>query len=359
MCHFKHSVNTSCIACAPPEQPNFKGNPKCTDGHRPWPHGICSKCMPANARLKPQPYRHCDGVSFEDEAAGNRFVSEWLNAPELQRAAIMFGTYIDEPEATENEGAIRAVVQSLYYPPQENLPQGVRFLRDPKEATVLKIAQTLGLEPVGWVITTLPREDEKYGGEMLLSGPEVRQAAKFQNRFKDEETGLSKFVTMVIKHNSEGQVEPVAYQVSDQCMALERDGVLTDAEDIGFLGSRVPKRGESVPSIIYKDKQLNHGEPFLPDEFIVKVVAMRPYRPQVLFQYVKFPYNGTVQHLKAHLAQHAREDYHIKLSDFNLLCFLPGVIGQPLTLAICEAIKARRPLSAADKANLERALRQI
>jgi hypothetical protein len=97
MCHFKHGADKMCPSCAPEEMPNFRGNPKCTNGHLPWPNGCCSKCMPPNAVLKLQNYRHCDYISVVDEAIGNKFVSEWLKNPMVQRATYLFGNYIDEP----------------------------------------------------------------------------------------------------------------------------------------------------------------------------------------------------------------------------------------------------------------------
>ena len=120
LCHFKHGPDTQCPACAPEPLASFKGNPKCTNGHVPWPGGCCSKCMPPNAVVKAQGYRHCDYVSFQDDAIGQKFVSTWLLNPFLQRAALLIGNFIEEPAETKNPGAVRALVQAVYYPPQDN-----------------------------------------------------------------------------------------------------------------------------------------------------------------------------------------------------------------------------------------------
>ena len=200
MCRFKHGPKTQCASCAVEDLPNFKINLKCTNGHHPWPKGSCSKCMPPNAVLKVQHYRHCDYVSFQDERVGNKFVSEWLLNPFIQRAALLFGYFVDEPEETKNPGAIRAQVQAMYYPPQESKDEGLRFLSDNKETNVLAIAEKLGMRPVGWCITVInrPFDEKKYGGEMILSAAEVRQAAVFQNKFKNPD-GRSPFVTVLFK----------------------------------------------------------------------------------------------------------------------------------------------------------------
>ena len=71
----------------------------------------------------------------------------------------------------------------MYVPPQSGSVDGVKMLKDSNEETVYKVANALGVEPVGWIITTLPRSGKKYAGKVLMSGNEVRQAAKFQNRF--------------------------------------------------------------------------------------------------------------------------------------------------------------------------------
>ncbi len=113
----------------------------------------------------------------------------------------MIGNYIDEPADTKMEGGIRAQVHAIYEPPQEGLPAGVRFLRDPNEKVVHELAARLKLEPVGWIITTLHREGAKYGGKVFMSSAEIRQAARFQNRYKNED-GHSRFVTVVLERTS-------------------------------------------------------------------------------------------------------------------------------------------------------------
>ena len=56
-------------------------------------------------------------------------------------------------------------------------------------------------------------------------------------------------------------------------VALERDNVLKNTDDIGLLAIRKPKSDEFLPGVMYKNKLMNPDEPFIPDEFIVKVSA--------------------------------------------------------------------------------------
>jgi hypothetical protein len=132
-------------------------------------------------------------------SAGEKFIAAWQSNSGLQKCAILFGKYIDEPVESQNKGAIRAEVYGLYMPPQEFLPNGVEIQNDPYESDVIKVAAVLGLVPIGWAITTLPR-DASDNSAIFMSGTEIRQAAKYQQKFSDE-YGHSRFVTMVVQCN--------------------------------------------------------------------------------------------------------------------------------------------------------------
>jgi len=357
LCRFAHPPSQTCASCAPPKLEVYTGKKNCDRGHKPWPYGVCLSCAPPNAHLRLQKYRHCDGVTFEDLRCLQGFYRRWLSkGAENQRAAILFGTYMDEPEATQLRGAVRAQVQAMYEPPQEALSgkKGVRFLKDPNEASVVAVAGWLGLQPVGWIIATLPRSGAKYGGDVLLSGPEIKQAARFQDRYKDDQ-GHSRFVTVVVEQAE--HVEPKSYQVSDQCVALERDGVLALSADPFMLASRTPQAGELVPTVVYKDRPLKPGQEFLPDELVVKVIVMQPGKPMQKFKYSEFAAVGSEQELRQYLQRHKNEEYHDKLSDFNVLCYLPTVLGAGNNLAqrVISAVGAGVKLPAELKVELDRA----
>jgi hypothetical protein len=38
---------------------SYKGDENCKGGHKRWPYGICSRCMPANAVLRTQVCKWC------------------------------------------------------------------------------------------------------------------------------------------------------------------------------------------------------------------------------------------------------------------------------------------------------------
>jgi len=313
---------------------------------------VCLSCAPPNAILRPQVYRHCDSISIRVDTI-LPFYQNWIRKGEKQqRAAMLFGTYIDEPEETKNPGAIRAEVQALYEPPQAALQTGgVRFINDPNEKNAYAIAKLFDLEVVGWVVTTTVREGAKYGGKVFMSGSEVRQAARYQARFKNA-AGHSSFVTVILEHGQ--TVDPVAYQLSDQCVALERDGVLDDAPDKNMLTQRKAKEKEMLPSIVYKDKPLLPGTEFLPDELIVKVACMSPLKPNAVFKHSQFPSDGNDSSFRNHMRSFSSEPYEVKLSDFNALVYLASTIGLTLTEKLCKAIKSGSGLTKQDREELDK-----
>eukprot|EP01006_Ploeotia_vitrea_P037538 TRINITY_DN66140_c3_g1_i1.p1 TRINITY_DN66140_c3_g1~~TRINITY_DN66140_c3_g1_i1.p1 ORF type:complete len:595 (-),score=272.20 TRINITY_DN66140_c3_g1_i1:789-2573(-) len=336
--------------------PSYKGKLPCPrGGHAPWPTGVCLECAPPNAHLRLQKYRHCDDISFEDVRGVQQFYSEWVaSGTHQQRAGILFGRYIETKPNKSQPSRVRALVQAIYTPPQQSVPKGIRFQNDPKEATMHRVAMALGLQPVGWLVTTLPREGKKYGGKVFLSGSEVRQAARFQNRYKDK-LGHSKFVTVVLEHSD--QVAPEGYQVSDQCVALERDRVLASAADPLTLSQRVPRKGDLVPSVVYKNKPLRPGDEFLLDEFIVKVRVMSSKVPKPMFAHDTFPSNGVEGHAKAYFMQFAQEPLDKRLSDFNLLCWLSANVDADAVDAVCRSLRRGQAITGDVKNRIERALR--
>jgi hypothetical protein len=128
--------------------------------------------------------------------------------------------------------------------------------------------------------------------------------------------------------NDEGVLEPRAFQISDQGIAMVRDGLLQLGSTAEFLAPRKGKSGEFLPSVLYKNKALNPGEDFLPDEMLVKVISMAPFSPTPLFVHRHFPlYSGSEEALRSYLRMHKDEAYPGKISDFALFCFLPRIIG--------------------------------
>jgi len=169
------------------------------------------------------------------------------------------------------------------------------MLNDEKEENLLLVASALGLKKVGWVCTDLLPQDLSKGTvkytrgiqSYFLSAQECITAAFFQNLHPNPcrlspNMGYfgSKFATVIITGNAKtilfkkflklitmilihvlsilnagdesNQVHMVGYQVSNQCMALVRDGVLvpTNSPEFGYVKESTEK--QYVPDVYYK-----------------------------------------------------------------------------------------------------------
>ena len=141
---------------------------------------------------------------------------------------------------------------------------------------------------------------------------------------------------------------------------MERDGLLDIGSKSGYISPRRPQSGEFLPSIVYKDKPLAPGQDFVPDELIVKVVAMSPHQPGHYFKYLHFPiFNARREHLGQHLQLHKGEQLHEALSDFALLCYLPQLIDVELVCEVAKCVRTKSPLTEAKKRLVENALQSI
>lgn len=230
--------------------------------HPPWPRGICSSCQPGAVTLNRQPYRHVDNVLVEHAAPVDRFLAYW-RATGHQRAAYLLGRY--ERHADVPLG-VRARVAALYEPPQEGARDRLRLLPDARARLVDALAARLGLRRVGWLFTDLLAADG--GGHVqclrgahshFLSAQECITAGALQNAHpracRAAAAGAlgSKWVTAVATGDAARRVHLEGYQVSGQCQALVRDGVLLptrDAPDLAYIRDSSPQ--QFVPDVYYK-----------------------------------------------------------------------------------------------------------
>lgn len=80
---------------------------------------------------------------------------------------------------------------------------------------------------------------------------------------------VSKFITVVVKPKGDNQEIGIeAYQVSDQCQALERDNVFGNSESRKKMILREPASNEMIPSVLMEGKTVKEFEP---DFFIVSL----------------------------------------------------------------------------------------
>ncbi len=141
--------------------------------------------------------------------------------------------------------------------------------------------------------------------------------------------------------------------MSDLAVAMERDTVFAVPNDPYMMVQRAAKKNEQIPKIIFKDITIDPGTEFLPDEFIVKVIIATTDKSFALFRHSEFPTPGSDAAVAVHFADNKNEEYHIKLSDFNLLCYLPNIVGLELTKAVADAVRDKKSLPAATRNQLD------
>jgi nuclear protein localization family protein 4 len=123
---------------------------------------------------------------------------------------------------------IKAIVTAIYEPPQESTRDGIKLIKDESqtESRVNELSSRLGLKCVGWMFTDLVPDKgglvRHYRGteSHFLSAQECIMAGHFQSRFPNacakSSSGYfgSKFCTVVVTGNKEGQVHTEGYQVT-------------------------------------------------------------------------------------------------------------------------------------------------
>lgn len=129
---------------------------------------MCSKCVPPLIKMKRQVYRHVDYAQFMNFKETQNFIQFWLKNLN-QRVGIVYGYYAEDPIYTKG---VRAIVETIYEPPQENHFSDSLIMRDPFQQNLDSIIVNLGLERIGWMFTT-------FSQDTFLTGKEMMQAGRF------------------------------------------------------------------------------------------------------------------------------------------------------------------------------------
>ncbi|CAF2958535.1 unnamed protein product [Rotaria sp. Silwood2] len=212
---------------------------------------------------------------FENGNMVNRFVDYWRSAGH-QRIGFLYGRY----EIYDGVPlGVRAVVTAIYEPPQETSKDNVQLMfPDPHEDIVDELAYRLGICRIGWIFTDLIPDDKRSGtgpvihhrgsmNTLFLTAQECIMAGWFQNKHlnkcKYSPDGYfgSKFITVVVTGDASGQIQFEGYQVSNQCMALVKSGILFptyDAPELGYI--KETSSEQYVPDVYYKEKDSYNNE---------------------------------------------------------------------------------------------------
>ncbi|WBW70683.1 Hrd1 ubiquitin ligase complex subunit Npl4 [Schizosaccharomyces osmophilus] len=284
----------------PLEEPYFKVKEKCPSGHPPWPLGICSKCQPSTIMMNLQPFRIVDHVEFASPSIVDSFLNAWRRTG-FQRIGYTYGHY--EPYTTVPLGT-KAVIETIYEPPQISEADGVTLEEWPEEALVDRVAAACGLRRVGIIYTDLTDDGsatgkvlcKRHADSYFLSSLEVCNSAHFQSKFpnpsKWSQTGFfgSKFVTSVISGNFNGEIEVTSYQVSNVATSLFKADLIQPSIDPDRMLVKREDKSRYVPDVLYRyvdeyKKQVSkNAKPAFPVSFLlVTLTDGFPEEPTPMF----------------------------------------------------------------------------
>ena len=243
------------------EMPNYKIDATCTNGHQPWPNGICSKCQPPAITLQRQSFRFVDHIEFASAQMIERCVLDPWRESGNQRFAYLYGKY--EPYDQVPLG-VKAVVYAIYAPAQTASRDSV-FIENAAEDDgvpddVHLIAQACGLVQVGQLWTDLTDDGSNRGTVLpkrhkdsyYLSSQEAIFAAKMQSLRPRKDGFGSRFVTCVMSGDENGQIGITAYMVSNDAQAMVAADIVQATVDPGNLRRKDPnQRKVYVPEVFF------------------------------------------------------------------------------------------------------------
>lgn len=343
---------------APLSQPNFKINKHCTNGHEPWPKGICSKCQPSAITLQQQEFRMVDHVEFQSSELINQFIEFW-RASGTQRFAYLYGKY-EKYDATPL--GIKACVHAIYEPPQHDEQDGITM--DMEQVTqelntIDLLAKEMGLLRVGMIFSDLTDAGngdgtvlcKRHKDSFFLSSLETIMAAQHQTRHpnvsKFSEQGIfsSKFVTCVVSGNLKEEIDIASYQVSIDAEALVSADMIGGSTHPSMAYINDTTEDRYVPEIFYMKKNeygltvKENAKPAFPVDYLI--VSLTHGFPkdedtttQLFNSVTGFPwsnrqamgYSQDYHELKRYLHSTAASgnfnDLHDKLANFHLLLYI-------------------------------------
>lgn len=184
--------------------------------------------------------QHAEFITFQGTATHRQLrinMNPFLNQRlQTRRVAWLFGTVAEaEAGSYAAQGAGKTVsVEAIYEPPQLGFKHRVLLPSDPHQPCVSLVAASLGMVPVGWLITAPFRGDPQN----VLTSSEVLTAAALQAEHPH-------FMTVVFTFEQQEDASlgrtrifrtTTAWQLSDQAVKLYQKGQLCRAEgDDPFL----------------------------------------------------------------------------------------------------------------------------
>ncbi|ERN16838.1 hypothetical protein AMTRI_Chr02g221630 [Amborella trichopoda] len=278
-------------------------------------------------RISRQENPNCASVSFDRDAANafQHYVNESL-AFAVKRGGFMYGTVTSDGEVSVN---------FIYEPPQQGTEDNLLLFRDPDEENQVEaIAMGLGMRKVGFIFTQTISQNKR---DYTLSNLEVLQAAELHS-----ESDLKEWVTAVVKlevnENGGADVHFEAFQMSDQCIKLFKEGWFV--KEVGDLDPKLSLMNKDVVILGKDTKEVDN------DFFLVLVKILDHQGPLSS----TFPIENrvspvTMRALKNHMERTRNLPFVKRISDFHLLLLLAKYLDINADVpALAECVQQQSPI---------------
>eukprot|EP00271_Cylindrocystis_brebissonii_P009350 TRINITY_DN24131_c0_g1_i1.p1 TRINITY_DN24131_c0_g1~~TRINITY_DN24131_c0_g1_i1.p1 ORF type:complete len:406 (+),score=71.87 TRINITY_DN24131_c0_g1_i1:483-1700(+) len=291
-------------------------------------HMTVEDMIARQTRIERQEKAHCELVSFDRDAANvfQQYVHSNL-AFSIKRGGFMFGTVSGENNEMK--------VDFIYEPPQQGSEEGLSIFRDPDEEKRVKlIAAGLGLQLVGFVFT------QSVGAErdFTLSNAEIRQAAELNAEAEDPRHFAVGMVKLDTTEEGEGEVHFEAFQLSDQCVKLFKEGWFVDSEETPAKLSKM----KSEVIVLGKDAHE------VDNDFFLVPVRIGDHEGPLK---TTFPVENRILppsevQLRQHLERTRGQMFSQRLADFHLLLFLSRYLDATTDIPqLTEAVRTKGPVA--------------